>query len=125
VTKQRRVLLEYLEKHTDESLPVQEIADALEKEAISKSSVYRNLAELENEGSARRNYRGAGRELLYQYVGSGVCRCSLHLSCRVCGRTFHMTADGAEQLLRTVELTEDFAVDKGATVLYGLCRDCR
>lgn len=39
--------MDYLEKHADEALPVQEIADALEQESISKSSVYRNLAELE------------------------------------------------------------------------------
>ncbi len=125
VTKQRKILLDYLTKHTDDPLPVQEIAEALEQESISKSSVYRNLAELENEGVVRRKYRGAGRELLYQYVGAEACKGSIHLSCKQCGRTFHMTAAGADQLLRAVAETEGFAVDKGDTVLYGVCEDCR
>lgn len=125
VTKQRKILLDYLTKHTDDPLPVQEIAEALEQESISKSSVYRNLAELENEGVVRRKYRGAGRELLYQYVGAETCKGSIHLSCKQCGRTFHMTAAGADQLLRAVAETEGFAVDKGDTVLYGVCEDCR
>lgn len=125
MTKQRKVLLDYLEKHTDEPLPVQEIAEALEQESISKSSVYRNLAELENEGAVRRKYRGAGRELLYQYVGAEACKGSIHLSCKQCGRTFHMTADGAAQLLQDVAKTESFAVDKGDTVLFGVCENCR
>lgn len=125
VTKQRKILLDYLTKHTDDPLPAQEIAEALEQESISKSSVYRNLAELENEGVVRRKYRGAGRELLYQYVGAEACKGSIHLSCKQCGRTFHMTAAGADQLLRAVAETEGFAVDKGDTVLYGVCEDCR
>ena len=125
VTKQRKILLDYLTKHTDDPLPVQEIAEALEQESISKSSVYRNLAELENEGVVRRKYRGAGRELLYPYVGAEACKGSIHLSCKQCGRTFHMTAAGADQLLRAVAETEGFAVDKGDTVLYGVCEDCR
>lgn len=125
VTKQRKVLLDYLEKHADELLSVQELAEVLEQEAISRSSVYRNLAEMETEGAVRRKYSGAGREILYQYVGAEACKGSLHLSCKQCGRTFHMTASGAEQLLRDVANTEGFAVDKGDTVLYGVCEDCR
>ncbi len=125
MTQQRKSLLDYLNRHSDEVLSVEEIASALEKEAISKSSVYRNLSNLENEGKVRRKYSGAGREILYQYIGAEECRSSLHLSCRVCGRTFHMTADGAEQLVSTVLRTDGFAVDKGATVLYGVCKNCR
>lgn len=124
MTQQRKSLLDYLNRHSDEVLSVQEIAQALEQESISKSSVYRNLAELENEGAVRRKYSGAGREILYQYIGAEACRNSLHLSCRVCGRTFHMTAAGADQLLRAVAKTEGFTVDKGDTVLYGVCEDC-
>lgn len=125
VTKQRKVLLDYLEKHADELLSVQELAEVLEQEAISRSSVYRNLAEMETEGAVRRKYSGAGREILYQYVGAKACKGSLHLSCKQCGRTFHMTTSGAEQLLRDVANTEGFAVDKRDTVLYGICEDCR
>lgn len=125
VTKQRKILLDYLEQHADEPLPVQEITAALEEEAISKSSVYRNLAELENKGAVRRKYSGVGREISYQYVGAEACKGSLHLNCKQCGRTFHMSKDGTEQLLRAIVKTEGFAVDKGDTILYGICENCR
>ena len=49
----------------------------------------------------------------------------MHLQCKKCGRTFHMDATGAEQLLGVVEKTEGFAVDKADTVLYGVCEICQ
>ena len=124
-TRQRKTLTEYLSAHADEQLSAQEIAAALEGEGISVSAVYRNLAELEAEGRVRRAARGGGREIGYQYIGADACRESLHLQCKRCGRTFHMDAQGAEQLKSVVERTEGFALDKGETVLYGVCEICR
>lgn len=43
VTKQRRQLLDYLSRHTDEQMTARQIADALTQENISLSAVYRNL----------------------------------------------------------------------------------
>ena len=125
MTRQRRALLNYLRVHTDEQLSAQEIAEALAEEAVSLSAVYRNLAELESEGKLRRSGRGEGRELSYQYIDAEECRNCLHLSCRSCGRTFHMEADSARQLLEAVRRSEDFTVDLGETVLYGICGRCR
>ena len=124
-TRQRKTLTEYLSAHADEQLTAQEIAAALEGEGISVSAVYRNLAELEAEGRVRRAARSGGREVFYQFIGAEECRESLHLQCKRCGRTFHMDAQGAEQLKSVVERTEGFALDKGDTVLYGVCELCR
>lgn len=125
MTRQRRALLSYLSGHADELLSVQEIADALEAEDVSRSAVYRNVAELEAEGKLRRDRVGDAREVSYRYVGAPPCRGSLHLSCKKCGRTFHMDSGGAEALARAVERAEGFAVDKSDTVLYGVCAACR
>ena len=125
MTRQRKTLLGYLSRHTDEALSAQTVAAALESEGVSLSAVYRNLSELEAEGQIRRMSREGSREVYYQFTGSGACRDSLHLKCKKCGRTFHMDANGAEQLLGVVEKTEGFAVDKGDTVLYGVCELCQ
>ena len=125
MTKQRKTLLGYLSAHPDEALSAQEIAAALESEGVSLSAVYRNLAELESEGQIRRMSREGSREVYYQFTGSDSCRDSLHLKCKKCGRTFHMDTAGAEQLLGVVEKAEGFAVDKGDTVLYGVCEICQ
>lgn len=125
MTRQRRALLSYLSGHADELLSVQEIADALEAEDVSRSAVYRNVAELEAEGKLRRDRGGDAREVYYRYVGAEDCKGSLHLSCKKCGRTFHMDSGGADALTQAVERAEGFAVDKSDTVLYGVCAMCK
>lgn len=125
MTRQRRVLLSYLSGRADELLSVREIADALEAEDVSRSAVYRNVAELEAEGTLRRDRGGDAREVYYRYAGAADCKECLHLSCKRCGRTFHMASGGADELTRTVEKTEGFSVDRSDTVLYGVCAACK
>ena len=125
VTKQRTALLEYLSRHPDEQISARDIAASLEEESVSISAVYRNLNDLETDGSVRRVTRHGSREVLYQYLDAAPCREQLHMSCRRCGRTYHMNPAQAEQLIEAVARLEHFQIDRGATVLYGLCRDCQ
>ena len=125
MTRQRKALLPYLESHPDQMLSAQAIAEDLGEESLSLSAVYRNLAELEEEGKVRRNHRGGGREMVFQYLDSEACRNCLHLSCTRCGRTFHMGAEDARRLLDAVAAADGFAIDKAETVLYGVCGRCR
>ena len=48
-TKQKQALLASLDKHPDELVSAKQLADELQDEKISLSSVYRNLAQLEAE----------------------------------------------------------------------------
>ncbi|MEE1172681.1 MAG: Fur family transcriptional regulator [Ruminococcus sp.] len=125
MTKQRRVFLDFLSKHSDEQLSVKQIAQALEDENISLSAVYRNLSALEEDGKIRRVSKSGSREVYYQYIGDEHCRDCLHLSCEKCGKTFHMGVSGADMLIKNVALAEEFAVDKSNTVLYGICKACQ
>ncbi len=125
MTRQRKVLLSYLSGHADELLSAQAIADALGPEAMSLSAVYRNLSELEGEGKLRRASKGNQREIYYQYIDAESCKGALHLSCKKCGKTFHMEPEAACQLLDAVARMEGLAVDKSDTVLYGVCGGCQ
>lgn len=125
ITRQRKILLGFLSTHHDESLSARQIAEALKDEEISVSAVYRNLSELEADGSVRRVSSGAGRETVYQYADAEECRNSLHLSCIKCGRTFHMAVPDAAMLEDRLSKNEDFAIDKASTILYGTCGKCR
>ena len=124
MTRQRRILLDYLASHPDEQLAAQQISDALEGESVSLSAVYRNLSELELEGKVRRSL-SANREGAFQFLDAEDCKDSLHLCCSQCGRTSHMDAEDAAKLLRAVQTKEGFALDKHETVLYGLCAACQ
>ena len=125
VTRQRKALLSYLRMRPDELFTAQEIAEALKAESISLSAVYRNLSDLELEGQVRRSTRGGEREIRYQFMAAESCRGCLHLCCTECGRTFHMSGNGAAALADAVSKSDHFTLDCAETVLYGQCAACR
>ena len=125
VTKQRKRLLEYLSAHTDEQFTVRQIADALAADQISISAVYRNLSALEEEGLLKRSVRENTREVYYQYIAAEACKDSLHLSCRVCGKSIHLGKKEADQLIQNTLNSTGFQIDKSETILYGVCKSCR
>lgn len=124
-TKQRRALLDYLREHADETFSVDEISEALSAAGISRSALYRNLSALEAEGSVKRVTKSGTKKTYYQFSDCDDCHGHLHLSCTKCGKTFHLGLDASETLAGDVMRESDFELDKGNTVLYGICSDCK
>ena len=124
LTKQRKLLIEYLSSRPDESISAGEIAEAM-YDRVSVSAVYRNLADMEAEGRLRRVAGGGSREAVYQYIDETACRSALHLSCKKCGRTVHMQKQIADSLVNSVEQNDHFSIDKGETIIYGVCGNCQ
>lgn len=124
LTKQRRLIIDYLSKHPDESLTAGQLAEAL-ADSVSKSAVYRNLADMEAEGTVRRVASPGGHEAIYQYVNGQGCEGCLHLSCKKCGKTVHMQKQIADALVSKVEENDRFSIDKGETIIYGVCAECQ
>lgn len=124
-TKQRKILLGFLETHPDEMLCVNRIAESLAEMGISLSAIYRNLSELEAEGKVRRVSAEGSRQVFYRYVATDQCAGHLHMSCSECGKTFHMDIPLSEQLIEKVAKGSDFEIDSSATMLYGICGECK
>ena len=124
MTKQRKMLLDFFSNHADEALSAKQIESMLGGESVSVSAVYRNLAELEEDGLVKRISKAGTREVFYQFTDAPQCRDRLHLSCRKCGKTYHMNDDDAERIIRSIAENESFSVDRAETVLYGICADC-
>lgn len=122
MTQPRKRLLTYLQSHHDETISAGQISEELPE--ISVSAIYRNLSALEQDGAVRRVSKAGSREVFYQYLAAEGCRECLHLSCRKCGRTFHMDPAETEALVRSMEALDGFALDRSETVLYGTCADC-
>lgn len=125
LTRQRKRLLTYLSEHTDEQMTARQIAEALAEDSISISAVYRNLSALEEEGLLKRSVREGTREVFYQYIAAEECKDSLHLSCRICGKSIHLGESEAEQLIRGTLESTGFQIEKTETVLYGVCANCK
>ncbi len=125
LTRQRKLLLDYLAQHPDESLSAQRIAADLTDQGISASAVYRNLSALEEEKQLRRIGVSESGEVCYRYIGSEHCRDSLHFSCIKCKKTMHIQDDTAEQLIALVAGKDGCHISREETVLRGLCENCR
>lgn len=124
-TKQRALLLNFLSSHAEGPLSAAEIVKALSEENISASAVYRNLAQLEGSGEVRRVNKGGIREAYFQYLPPENCKKHLHLSCKSCGRTYHMGLQNTDILIKNIQTEEEFEVDRSDTILYGTCKECR
>ena len=124
-TAQRRALISFLEKHHDESFTAKQLADALSDEDVSVSAIYRNVAALESEGKLVRAGSARRGETSWRYTDCAECRMRIHLSCKHCGRTYHMEQESARELIDNAMLYNGFEIDTGDTVLYGLCLSCK
>ena len=124
-TKQRAILINFMENNTDCLLSAAQITQGLKNSNISKSAVYRNLALLEQDGKIKRHSKNGTREVYYQYTDTKICKGCLHLQCKKCGKTFHMNTKQADSIVKNVAKTDEFQIDRTQTVFYGVCKSCK
>lgn len=124
-TKQRNVMLKFLENNRDKQMSASFIADRLLPEGIGRSTVFRHIKELTEEGVLRR-YRGEGKTVVYQYSGKDRgCDRHFHLKCTDCGGIIHLDCEKIEGLKKHIFKDHDFSVSTTETVFYGICGSCR
>ena len=124
-TEQRNILLTYLQTNPDTVFSAKQIAQSLADKNISRSAVYRNLAQLESEQKIKRVVKNGSRETYYQFYDTTACRNHIHLSCTKCGKIFHMEGNDADRLSQMLDGNEGFELNKSETVIYGLCKECK
>lgn len=124
-TEQRKKLHDFFAGHPHEFFSAKEIFDSLEGEDISKSAVYRNLSEMEQDKLLRRYSKPGSRETFYQYTGKKSCQDHIHLSCKSCGRVIHLDTVDTANLVENAASHKGFMIDKQETVLYGICDSCQ
>lgn len=129
-TAGRQRLLNFLQSHPDRQFPVDELTDELNRandarEAkSSKSTLYRHLSELCDEGTVRKYRNDTQSAYVYQYVGRGECCHHFHLKCLSCGALVHLECAVSQELLCHIQSDHHFRVDSGRSILYGTCEKC-
>lgn len=128
-TGQKRMLLAYMRAHSEEALTIEEWCRRLQAEPApasvpGKSTVYRMMPRLVEEGLVRRFVKENSRTFLYQMVCGEHCDRHLHMKCSVCGKLYHMEDEDSEALFRQVLKKHHFQMDEGKTVLFGQCEGC-
>jgi len=128
-TEQKKLLSDFLHKNSDRAFTVEEICTRLRDQsgaaAPGKSTLYRLMTALVEEGSVKRFVRGNSRKFAYQLVGGEHCDAHLHLKCTDCGRLFHMKERDSDELLSKIRSLSNFSVNEEKTVLFGTCADCK
>ena len=122
-TEQKQALLTFLQENADRPMTISHIATGLSGERVpGKSTVYRLMDRLVQEGAVRRFVRGNSRHFVYQIMTE---RCHEHLHCRCvsCGKLYHLDRSvlaHMEQMLAT----SGFVLDPAKTTLMGTCDGC-
>lgn len=121
--KKDRVLAFFREK-PDEAFPIEQVCRAILTDGSGKSSVYRIVSGLVDEGILCKISEPNSRHCSYQYVGGEHCAEHLHLKCVGCGRLIHLDGKTSQTLEKQILSSENFELDEGA-LLFGKCAVCR
>jgi Fur family ferric uptake transcriptional regulator len=94
-------------------------------DAPGRSSVYRMLSSLCDEGEVTKFPAGNGDSAVYQHVGAHKdCDRHFHLHCLSCGDVLHLECKCSDEVAEHLLGTHGFTVDRGRSVLYGICAAC-
>lgn len=119
------MLLDFLQQNSGNPLTIEEIAAGLTgEEAPGKSTVYRLINRLVEEGSVRRFPRGNSRHFVYQLLDCHGCCEHMHCRCVSCGKLFHMDHSVSLQLQQRLA-SDGFSLDTANTTLLGTCNGCK
>jgi Fur family ferric uptake transcriptional regulator len=120
-TASRRALLEVLFE-TDEHLTAEDLAHAVQLRLhdAHRSTIYRNLEELEKMGVVTHAHLGHG-PVVYQLASHS----HAHFICNQCGKRIGIGDDLFGDLAGKAEERYGFAIDPHHFAIFGLCADCR
>lgn len=129
VTEQKKILQRILEENKDRAYTVDELVNIMKQthgeNAPGKSTVYRLITNLLNEGKVKKFSKADTRKAAYQIILGEHCDCHLHLKCLDCGKLLHLDEEVSDKLLCAVMSNSDFTVNEEATVLFGKCGSCK
>ena len=127
-TEQKKMLEEFMYKNRDNSFTIDEINEKISSEvgasAPARSTVYRLIKALVEEGRVRKFVNSDSRRASYQLVCGNHCEAHLHLKCMGCGVLIHMDESLSDELVRAINSKNNFSLDEEETVLYGRCSAC-
>lgn len=127
-TKQQDLILNYLKEHSQGHVTVDQIYESLRssEQQVGKTTVYRCLERLIEEGAVRKYIVEDGMSACFQYISSSKkCKEHYHLKCCKCGELIHLSCDFLGQVNQHIYQEHHFIVDSSKTVFYGICEKCQ
>lgn len=123
-TEKRAALISFLEENCESAFTIDEIAEKLSPDGSAKSTYYRLVSRLVEEGAIKRISDEKTRHATYQYLGDHACGEHLHLKCKECGRLIHLDHTTSHAVEEKIMEMGGFSIDEGA-ILFGRCKGCK
>lgn len=124
-TEQKKAVTEFFKNNRERHFTAAEVTDALCLNGAGKSTVYRQISHLLDNGEIRRFETSDKRRFVYQYADVHAdCDCHYHLKCVKCGRLIHMECSHLDEAREHISEEHKFIIGYGRSVLYGECVDC-
>lgn len=125
-TQQRKQLLDFLTLHKETQYTIEEIIEEMQQaDAPAKSSIYRLMKQLVEEGKVKRYVKDHSRQFVYEYIAGENCSYHFHLKCFECGRLIHLSETTSQLTQESVAKEAGFIVDKEKSILFGICDVCQ
>lgn len=126
-TKQKQLILDLFLENKEKQFTCEEIESELKNKGtpVGKSTVYRYILKLQNEGKVRKFNDESLKSAIYSYVENKEECCNhLHLKCLHCGEFVHLNCHITEEVTSHLINDHKFILDNSKTVLYGICEKC-
>ncbi|MEM1483245.1 Fur family transcriptional regulator [Oscillospiraceae bacterium PP1C4] len=126
-TRQRELILDFLTANKERHLSVDEMMDYLrgQKSPVGKSTIYRYLDRLVEQGRVRKYFLEEGKGACFQYADDpDGCSRHFHLKCTGCGQLIHVECNYLSDVEQHMFKHHQFTIDNTKTVLYGQCEAC-
>ncbi len=127
-TRVRSALFEFLQDNPDRGFTAIDLLTYLQLniEGVNKTTVYRNLDRLCEQGTIYKYREPEHEGWFYQYSEEHThCNTHMHGKCSKCGKLFHIEDDFINEFEDNVMKTYGLKIDFGKTLIIGVCQDCR
>lgn len=126
-TKQKAIILNYLENNKDAHLTIAQITHQLEKDdiKISLPTVYRYMKHLVNEGIVNKYLLDENIGYCYQYNNNdNMSKGLFHFRCEKCKKLLHFQNKELQNIALQMKEKESNRINLMETVFSGICKDC-
>ncbi len=125
MTGPKKQILDFFAAHKDRHFTVDQIVEALSTAEVrpGKSTVYRQVSRLWEDGIIRRFESATADSFVYQYAVGEDCEHHFHLKCASCGMLLHMECDKLTEVREHIKKDHGFLIG-GSSVIYGVCKKC-
>lgn len=129
-TKQRELLMEYLESKPETHITVQDVWDYFKSRNVSigQTTIYRHLERLVDEGLVNKYTIDSNSPACFEYIPRehhGNAEVCFHCKCEKCGKLIHLHCEELKMIREHLFSEHQFSLDPRRTVFYGICDECK